>query len=403
MAKVALVWEMGADLGHVTRLDALARHLVLRGHTVIAIFSDTTEIPRIYPPPSRPPYQILQGPSWPTRHQKLSRPPASLAEVLLSVGFYRPEVLIEKLTHWQTLFANLQVDIIFFDYAPTALLATRQFPGKRVNLCDPFSKPPECFPLPRFDSNAKVSEQNLAISEQRLVTATNQALREVGLNGITYAYELFSADKTFLLSIPQLDPFANLRKADEHYLGEFEISNAAKQPITWNNAHSAKKVFGYLKTSYPNLQNLLAALIRTDIQGRFFIPNAQMDIVGICRGTNIEITTTPYDLANLEECDLTICHGGHSTLLRSILSGVPTLLIPLQQEQLSVTQKAATSGVALMLGNGISAEQDILSPLNQLLYEDRFRRAARACAAHHQNQPAKSALDTVSEYVESFS
>ena len=212
-----------------------------------------------------------------------------------------------------------------------------------------------------------------------------------------------SAVAPVLVAVPDLDPFANLRKADENYLGEFEISNSAKQPITWNNAHSAKKVFGYLKTSYPNLKSLLAALIRTDIQGRFFIPNAQMDIIGICRGTNIEITTTPYDLANLEECDLTICHGGHSTLLRSILSGVPTLLIPLQQEQLSVTQKAVTSGVALMLGHGISAEQGILSPLSQLLYEDSFRRAARECATRHQNQPAKSALNNVAEYVESFS
>lgn len=400
MAKIVLVWEMGADLGHVTRLDALARHLSERGHIVTAIFCDTTGVQQLYPPLTTPPYQIVQGPTWPARHQKLSRPPASLAEVLLSVGFYRAQVIVEKLVHWRTLFANLQADIILYDYAPTALLATRQYPCKRVNLSDPFSKPPACFPLPRFDQTAKVSEQNLATSEQRLVATTNQALREVGLKEIAYAHELFSADKTFLLSIRELDPFAHLRKSDEDYTGQFEIPSSAKRPITWSTG-SAKKVFAYLKPSYPQLNNFLKALTRADVQGRFFIPNATSDSLQICRDSNIEIATTPYDLSNLSQCDLTICHSGHSTLLGGILRGVPSLLIPLQQEQMSVARKAVSSGFALILGHGIAEEKDILMPLNQLLVGTGFRRAAQDCAMRYQNHFAKSTLETVVEYVES--
>lgn len=399
MAKVVLVWEMGADLGHVTRLDALARHLGERGHAVTAIFCDTTGIQRLYPPSTKPSYQILQGPSWPTRHQKLSRPPASLAEVLLSVGFYRPEVIVEKFVHWQALFAHLQADIIFYDYAPTALLATRRYPCRRINLSDPFAKPPACFPLPRFDQVANVSEQNLAVSEQRLVTATNQALKQVGLDEIAYAHELFAADKTFLLSIPELDPFAHLREGDD-YIGQFETPASAGLQLQWSGTKS-KKVFAYLKPSYPQLNNFLRILTRTDIQGQFFIPNAQQETLAICLDSKIKIASEPYDLSNLDQCDITICHGGHSTLLRSILNGVPALLIPLQQEQLSVAQKAVNSGIALMLGNGISEESAILSTINHLLYDDSLHRTAQACAVRYRNHFAKSTLETVAEYVES--
>lgn len=400
MAKVVLVWEMGADLGHVTRLDTLARHLCERGHTVTAIFSDATAIQRISTAATTHFYPILQGPSWPMRRQKLSRPPASLAEVLLSAGFYRSNVIAEKLLHWKALFSKMQADIILYDYAPTALLATRKFTGRRINLSDPFSMPPESVPLPRFDQNAKVSEQNLIISEQRLVAATNEALREVGLDEIAHAYELFKGDKSFLLSIPELDPFSHLRNSDD-YIGLLEAPNFEKRKLLWNSRDKAKKVFGYLKPSYPQLNRFLKALGGAHIQGRFFIPDARQDTLDICRESNIEISDTPYDLSNLSECDLAICHAGHSTLLGNVLNGVPTLLIPLQQEQLSVTQKAISGGFALGLGHDIAEERHIISALDQLLHNDSFRRKAQSCAEYYRKRFSKSTLQTIVEYVES--
>lgn len=402
MAKVVLVWEMGTDLGHVTRLDALARHLCERGHSVTAIFSDLREIQRIYPHPHLPPYRVLQGPSWMDRRLKLTRPPASLTEVLLSVGFYKSEIVTEKLQQWKALFASLQVDAILFDYAPAAQLAARQYAWHKINLGDPFSTPPVRSPLPLFDLNAKVSDANLMISDQRLVDVVNQALREVELAEIRYAYELSSAHKTFLLSIPELDPFAHLRTS-EQYIGLLKTPSIGGLNLNWNNTPT-KKVFGYLKPIYPHLKQFLQAISNLGIQGRFFIPHAPQELIDQYRQSNIEIVTRPYDISSgLEQCDLVVCHGGHSTLLHSVLNGIPALLIPLQQEQLSVTQKAMTCGLAMWLGHGVSDEEQIRATIQIAMTDPRLQLATENCARRCQPYFTSPAMETIADYVESLS
>jgi UDP:flavonoid glycosyltransferase YjiC (YdhE family) len=400
MAKVVLVWEMGADLGHITRLDALARHLCSRGHVVTAIFSDLREIQRIYSH-HNPPYQVLQGPSWTDRRLKLTRPPASLTEVLLSVGFYKSEIVAEKLLQWKTLFADLQADIILFDYAPTAQLAARQYSWHKVNLGDPFSTPPIRSPLPLFDFNAKISDANLMISDQRLVDVINQALRKVELDEIQYAHELFSADKTFLLSIPEIDPFAHWRTS-EHYVGLLKTQNNGDVNLNWRDA-PGKKVFGYLKPAYPHLKQFLQAVSKLDLQGRFFIPNAPQDLLDQYQQSNIEIVTTPYDISSLEQCDLVVCHGGHSTVLHSVLNGVPVLLIPLQQEQLSVTQKAVTCGLGLWLGHGVSDVEQIRATIQATVTDSSLRLATENCASRSRQCLTSPAMEVITDYVESHS
>jgi len=401
MPQVVLVWEMGADLGHVTRLDSLAKHLIGRGHSVVCVFSSLNETQRTYLPPATPPYQVIQGPSWPDRRSKLSRSPANLAEVLLSIGYHQPQLVATKLGEWRAIFSQLQPDVIIYDYAPTALLATRDYSCKKISLDDPFSKPPETFPLPSFDQNAKVSTANLAISDSRLVDIVNQVLLQFQLSPIKQASDLFASDKSFLLSIPELDPFAHLRNAAT-YLGFIEAQSCDKKiPLNWNTESNAKKVFAYLKPSYPKLKELLYNIMRLNIQGRFFIPHADQAILDICKNSNMEISNTPYDLSeNLPPCDLVICHGGHSTLLQAALCGVPALIIPLQQEQLSTTQKCVDSGLALWLGHGVTDSEKIQSILQALLYDQRFQQSVQQCAMRYRNRFTRSAMEVIVEYVE---
>lgn len=402
MTNVVLVWEMGTDLGHVTRLDALARRLSSRGHQVTCIFSDVREISRIHSKSEAPPpYRLLEGPNWQERKQKLSRLPASLTEVLLSVGFYKSQIIVEKLTQWQTVFSSLAPDVILYDYAPTALLATRDLPCQKINLGDPFSTPPARSPLPVFDYGVKMSEANLLISDRRLVETANEALRVLGLREIQIAYDIFAADKTFLLSIPELDPFSFVRDS-EHYIGRFDAQQESCRQLNWENS-SRKRIFAYLKPLYPNLSALLQAVSALDVQGRFFIPGASQEIFDTYGSSNIEIVTSPYDLSDLGQCDLVICHAGHSTLLQTVLNGIPSLLIPLQQEQMSITQKAIFSRLAVGISHQLSDAENLRAIMRKLLDDSEFRHRVKACADHYQHIFTKSALDTVTEYVEHLS
>lgn len=401
MARIVLIWEMGADLGHITRLDMLACHLSNRGHNVTAIFSDLSSISEQYPDLQSAPYRLIQGPSWSDRRLRLSRSPASLSEVLLSVGFYQPQIIADKLVQWQALLDQLQADVIIYDYAPTALLATRKLNCHKINLSDPFSNPPTCSPLPRFDRNAKVSDANLSVSESKLIHSINQATYQTGLMGIQKVHELFAADETFLLSIPELDPFAHLRRG-ETYIGAFADEATKKNPLQWKKL-PAKKVFAYLKPSWPNLEAFLAAISQLSVQGRFFIPGAPNNLLDRYHKADIEIVTSPYDLSSgLKDCDLTVCHGGHSTLLQSVLSGTPALLIPLQQEQQTIALRAVDSALAQTLAHDISSIEVIGTCINNVLLNGHLRRTTQRCADHYGQQFTKPAVEVVTEHVESL-
>lgn len=398
MAKVVLVWEMGTDLGHISRLDALAQHLGRRGHQVTCIFSDLSEISRLHAHLKAPPYRILEGPKWQERKQKLSRPPASLTEVLLAVGFYKPQTIIEKITQWRRLFADLEADVIVYDYAPTALLATRDLSCLKLNLGDPFSLPPARSPLPIFAHEVKISEANLLVSERRLVDTTNESLRTFSLSEIQFVHEIFSADKNFLLSIPELDPFSFIRST-EHYIGPFHVQQSGSRHLNWEN-NTRKRIFGYLKPLYPQLREMLSAVSSLDIQGRFFIPGAPQDLLSTYRNSNIEIVTTPYDLTELNQCDLVICHAGHSTLTQSVLNGVPSLLIPLQQEQMCITQKAIFSRLAAGMSYQLAESESLRTILKNLLNDMNLRYRVETCAEHYRQHFTESVLDTLTEHIE---
>ena len=402
MPKIVVVWEMGADLGHVTRLDTLAKYLAGRGHEVVCIFSDVSEIQRLYPRPLTPSYRLLAGPSWPDKHLKLSRPPANLVEVLLSIGYYKPQVIAQKLADWRVIFAELKPDLIIYDYAPTAVLASRDLTCKKIGIDDPFSKPPDIFPLPSFDLNAKVSIANLKISEIRLVDTVNLALAQFQLGKITQASDLFATDKSFLLSIPELDPFSHLR-ASANYVGLISTSGSQQKiALNWNTQSSAKKVFVYLKPNYPKIKELLSCLVKFDIQGRFFIPQASQEMLDICRSANnVEISEQPYELAkNLAECDLIICHGGHSTLMQAALCAVPTLIIPLQQEQLSTAQKCVDGGLALAFGSALTDAGKIHSIIHTILSDESFKQRNQLCSDFYKNTFTRSALEIITQYIE---
>lgn len=396
MSRIALIWELGADFGHVSRMHILATELSRRGHTVTFALSRPADLRQVVAGVS-PIYRVLQGPEWPDRPVRLSREPANLTEVLLALGYHKPAALLQKVKGWRELLDGLRPDLIIYDYAPTVLLATRDYGAHKVSLDDPFSKPPRIIPLPAFGTG--ISPANLALSEEKLVAAVNQALPSEGLEGITHAYDIFETHKSFLLSVPELDPFAQWRTQSD-YMGSIPISIEKQCPFTWTDS-ARKKVFVYIKQSYPSIETFLKALATLSVESRIFIPHAPRHLVELCSSLNLRLSAIPYDLSSLDEADLVICHGGHATTLQAILKGVPVLIIPLQQEQLCTARKCIDGGFGLGLGPSVADSEEIAQKIRDLLEELTFSEKASTCAAKYKNRFIKPTLVGISEYIES--
>lgn len=399
MSNVVLVWELGAELGHVTRLNALAHKFAGIGHQVTCVLSNPDQIHTLFAKDYSPPFNILRGPGWPQRSLKLSREPANLSEVLLAVGYHNANALAKNIKGWQSVLAPLKPDVIVYDYAPTALLASRDYQCRKIGLDDPFSKPPSTTPLPSFNQDPNVGSKNLSISESKLLATINLALNECALAGIDHVYDLFATDKSFLLSLPELDPFCEMRSAVE-YVGLLEATSDRGVEMNWRSESPTQKMFAYLKPGYPNLPEFLSVVHQLGVEAKMFIPGVAPEVVEQYAGTLLEILDQPYDVSKrLHEADLVVCHGGHGTVLGSVMNGVPVLIIPLQQEQLTTAKRCIDSGLGFGLGAGVSVREKILSKIQTALDDNNSRNRAHLCSVKYRDCFKASALERVTQYV----
>ena len=120
MARVLLCWELGGNFGHLARLLALAVALRERGHEPVFAVRDLSDTETVF---GALRFTLLQAPVWNAHVQGL---PVSVgyAETLLQFGYYDADSLTGIVRGWRSLLDLLRPDLVVFDHAPTALLAT---------------------------------------------------------------------------------------------------------------------------------------------------------------------------------------------------------------------------------------------------------------------------------------
>ncbi|UIY44341.1 glycosyltransferase [Methylobacterium radiotolerans] len=84
--------------------------------------------------------------------------------------------------------------------------------------------------------------------------------------------------------------------------------------------------------------------------------------------------------ALMARADLVVCQGGHGTVSRALLHGVPLLVIPLARDQADNAARVALRGAGLRLPAGAD-EAEIAAAARRLLAEPGFRGAAEALGA----------------------
>ncbi|WCS27387.1 glycosyltransferase [Methylobacterium sp. NMS14P] len=84
--------------------------------------------------------------------------------------------------------------------------------------------------------------------------------------------------------------------------------------------------------------------------------------------------------ALMARADLVVCQGGHGTVSRALLHGVPLLVIPLARDQADNAARVALRGAGLRLPAG-AGEAEIAAAARRVLAEPGFRRAAEALGA----------------------
>lgn len=92
---------------------------------------------------------------------------------------------------------------------------------------------------------------------------------------------------------------------------------------------------------------------------------------------NIQIYKAAAHLDILPECGLVIHHGGHGVMMKSILAGLPQLVIPIGRDQFGNAARVIYHGIGLRAGKKTSPAK-LLKMIKTLLSQEQFSRAAQA-------------------------
>lgn len=380
--RIVFAWELGGGLGHLARIAPVASGLLAEGHEVAAFVPDPGRAE-----PFLPGVERIAAPPLPARAERA--PAANFAEVLAEAGFAEPHVLAGRADAWRAALSLAAPDVLVFDHAPTALLASRGLEIPRVLLTTGFALPPDTSPLPSLLPDVPTPAEPSA-AETRALAAANAWADARGVPEMPRLASLFAeVEAAFVAGWPELDHYG--ARPSLEYLGPWP-GPAAPAP-DWP-AGSGVNVFAYLKP-FPRLPALIEILHRSGLPSLVVVEGAEEALARELSRGSVKVGNAAVAIeAAARKASVAVTHAGHGTTGALLRCGTPILAIPLVVEQLLVARRI----VALHAGLVASADapQQMIDGLKRLIEVPRFSAAARRFAGRRAaEEPAESVAKVV--------
>jgi glycosyltransferase involved in cell wall biosynthesis len=375
---ILFTWEQGGGLGHMMKMLPLAEDLARLGHRVYVALRELVCAAAVF---GKAGVRFLQAPFWVCGARRYPRP-VTYAQLLGNVGFGGDRELFARAAAWRNLFKMVKPDLAVFDHAPTALLASRGLPVRRALIGSGFCCPPDDvgegdgwrWGVLRPAVAATADPAALGDAYREILARVNRQLGQWGQTPVERLGRLYSdVDENFLTTLPELDHFP--RRSGAAYWGPVLCDGEGDEP-QWP-AGEGPRVFAYLKP-FPALPGLLRAL--ADAGCRTVVYGAGLGgAVRQCGSERVQLAARRLDVAKVaRECDLAVLNGGHGVTAQVLLAGVPTLQIPLAQEQQMLADAVARLGAGDVADRKCS--EGIEAKLGAMLTGDGYRLVARALA-----------------------
>jgi hypothetical protein len=373
MATYFFTWELGQGLGHLVNLRPLAEGLSARGHDVHLVLRDLVRARSMFRGQR---ITFWQAP-FKSRVTKTIAPTLSFAHLMYDAGFCDVDELAGLATAWRNIFAHVAPRVIVFDHSPSALVAARGLPAKRVLLGTGFFCPIDEQPLRCLQPWLQADMATVARDEAQVLERINQVLALWAQPPIDRVARLFHPhDENFLVTFAELDHYTG--RTGARYWGAWG-SGFGKPPV-WPPG-SGKRIYAYLKP-FHDLPRLLHALKQSGCPTLIYADGISDAMKSGFASPALRFETEPLDMPRVAaECDLAVLNANHGTLVAILLAGKPSLQIPIYVEQSLLANAVMRMGAAL--GASPAGGQQIEDQLNRLLTDTRCAKAARQFAAQH--------------------
>lgn len=376
--RILLAWEHGRNLGHISRLLAVARLIEAQGGEPVWVlppaFMQAAQFSNLPHARFAAPLMRQAAPAQPLRID-------SFADILLSFGFGDAAVLGRAVRAWAQLFETVRPCSIVLDYAPAAQLAAQLLGVRAFQITNGFDAPPPNCPVFGITVRGPYMEQLNARKLQQISTTMAQVGHDVtGRPGPTLE-DYFNCPSKVYDCIPETDPYGS--RDHGLYVGPLATlhnAEAALWPHNTANQAPGPRVFAYLR-NVPNASEWLDALCRADACSLCVWPDASDALIQRHCNSRVRIVRQPVDINRaLAQADAVLNYGSTTTVCQTLLAGKPQLMLPTDIEKTLVARKVVEHGAGLMWrqGSGACAEA-----LHQFLNASALAPAAQTITARY--------------------
>ena len=379
MARVLCVWEQGSSLGHLSHLKSSIQAALSMGHEVFLVARELQGIPAVF---GELPITCLQAPFKQFLAPSDQSAYKSLTHVIFRQCFSSATELTMYVRAWRGLFDLIKPDLVLYEHAPTALVASYGYPFKKVLVGNGFSIPPPpqdiADPFAVFMTTPRTPAAMLGLQQDDrfLLQIINAVLGQLGSPTMQHLGDLYAqADAQFLLTMPELDHFGP--RAGQ-YLG-VEAAPPQAAPV-WPSG-SGQKVFAYL-SPVSGLEKLLLSLQSAQVRALLYVRGMPKTMRETYASDHLHFLDHLVDIHAVgEQADWVITHGNHISTALFVQSGVPQLLLPLHQEHLFVGLRLQAQGAAVLAyQDQPSYETEVSEMINSEKLRQHATALARQCA-----------------------
>lgn len=376
MARILFSWELGGGMGHIVPYLGIIEALLKDGHQLYFVMRDLSLADQVFAGHSVTYFQAPYHPGTVANPVEVSH---SYAHILHNVGFSEPSGLTGRLKGWRALFELIKPNLIVFNHSPTALLAAKSFPAKRMLIGTGFTIPPKQYPFPNFRRWSPITEEQLKRDEDRMLDSVNFALKQLGTSPLIRLADLFDVDCGAIDSYTELDHYPACH--NRNYRGPC-FSEVGEIPV-WPGTHG-KKIFVYVKPSIAN-PALFAALKESGHRAIIFGNHIPEQLQRRFSSDSIRFVSQPQNIQLVaKQADIAILNAGHNTIAAMLLAAKPVLMLPLTIEQYLTTKNVER------LGAGISCSIDkpsqIAAALTKLVECPSYAIAANSFSQKYDNE-----------------
>jgi UDP:flavonoid glycosyltransferase YjiC (YdhE family) len=212
----------------------------------------------------------------------------------------------------------------------------------------------------------------------------NDACTQLGVPALSHAMDLFDRPARVLLAISRAFDFqADSLPDNLRYVGPLldQPSWSESWHAPWCTDRPRVLIAGSTGAQGQGelIQKIISAMSQLDIEAVATAgPNLDVDTLQAPNNVHL-LRSAPHNTV-MREVSLVISQGGHGTVTRALVNGLPLLVLPMGRDQGDNAARVEAKGAGLRLPPTAS-EQEIASAVASLILEPRFRLAARRLGA----------------------